>query len=142
MMARRLKSLRESKGYKQNFIADKIGIKNNTLSGYESGARKPDPETLSRLADMYEVSVDYLLGRTNDRQQATLTEKDEKDIAKRMKKIKEELMKGNGDESIAFYEGAPLSDEAKESLLQSLEFIERQTKLINKKYIPKKYRKE
>jgi transcriptional regulator with XRE-family HTH domain len=65
-MAQRLKMLREKKGYKQNFIAEKVGIKSNTLSGYESGARRPDPEILAKLGDIYEVSTDYIIGRTDD----------------------------------------------------------------------------
>lgn len=63
-MGKRLKYLRDKCGYKQNFIAEKIGVKNNTLSGYESGYRTPDPETLSKLADIYNVSTDYLINGT------------------------------------------------------------------------------
>jgi transcriptional regulator with XRE-family HTH domain len=66
IMAQRLKTLRENKGYKQIFIAEKVGIKSNTLSGYESGARRPDAEILAKLADIYEVSTDYIIGRTDD----------------------------------------------------------------------------
>ncbi len=57
----RLRHLRTIKGLSQKFVAEKIGVKNNTLSGYESGRREPDTETLVKLADLYEVSLDYLL---------------------------------------------------------------------------------
>lgn len=57
----RLKTIREHKNIKQNAAAEKIGIKNNTLSSYESGDRKPDYDTLIKLADLYDVSVEYLL---------------------------------------------------------------------------------
>ena len=57
----RLKLVREKKGFKQNEAATKVGIKNNTLSSYESGGRQPDYNTLIKLADLYEVSVEYLL---------------------------------------------------------------------------------
>ncbi|MEH7126001.1 helix-turn-helix transcriptional regulator [Bacillus sp. JJ1773] len=57
----RLKAVREKKDIKQNAAAKKVGIKNNTLSSYESGDRKPDYDTLIKLADLYEVSVEYLL---------------------------------------------------------------------------------
>ncbi|WP_028982763.1 helix-turn-helix domain-containing protein [Sporolactobacillus terrae] len=57
----RLKSSREKTGLKQIDAARKVGIKNNTLSGYESGDRQPDYETLMKLADLYEVSIEYLL---------------------------------------------------------------------------------
>lgn len=65
-LSTRLKSLRENRGIAQKFVAEKIGIKNNTLSGYENGTREPDAETLGKLADFYEVTTDYLLGRTNN----------------------------------------------------------------------------
>lgn len=58
-----LKKLRDQNNYSQIYVANKIGVKNNTLSGYESGRREPDLNTLVRLADLYDVSVDYLLGR-------------------------------------------------------------------------------
>jgi transcriptional regulator with XRE-family HTH domain len=146
VLSERLKSARDHKNLKQTQVKERTGINNKTLSGYENGVSIPDPDTLTRLADLYEVSTDYLYGRTNDPRLRVdgmpfLNEKDENDIAKRMKQIREDLKKGSDGESIAFY-GEPLSPEATESLLQSLEFIERQTKLINKKYIPKSRRQE
>lgn len=57
----RLKYLRENNGYKQKEVASLIGVKNNTLSSYESGVRQPDFDTLIKLADIYNRSVDYLL---------------------------------------------------------------------------------
>lgn len=64
-LARRLKSLRENRGISQKFVAEKIGVNNSTLSGYESGYREPDAITLTKLADFYEVTTDYLLGRSS-----------------------------------------------------------------------------
>lgn len=57
----RLKYLRDKRGYKQIDVAKKVGIKNNTLSSYESGTRQPDYDILIKLADLYEVSLEYLL---------------------------------------------------------------------------------
>lgn len=68
ILARRLRTLREEHGYLQKFVADKLGIKSNTLSGYENGTRSPDPSMLSNLADLYNVSIDYLLGRTDNKE--------------------------------------------------------------------------
>ncbi|MGN9864670.1 helix-turn-helix domain-containing protein [Bacillus swezeyi] len=59
--ADRLKFLREKAGLTQKFVAQKIGVKNNTLSSYESGKRQPDYETTKKLADLYDVSIDFLL---------------------------------------------------------------------------------
>jgi transcriptional regulator with XRE-family HTH domain len=57
----RLRWCREKKGLTQKFVAEKIGVKNNTLSSYEAGKRQPDYETLKSIADLYEVTIDYLL---------------------------------------------------------------------------------
>ncbi len=57
----RLKLLREKAGLTQKFVAEKIGVKNNTLSSYESAKRQPDYETLRKLADLYEVHIDYII---------------------------------------------------------------------------------
>ncbi|WP_051891615.1 helix-turn-helix domain-containing protein [Lysinibacillus sphaericus] len=67
ILAKRLRTLREERGYLQKFVADKLDIKSNTLSGYENGTRSPDPSMLSSLADLYDVSIDYLLGRTDNK---------------------------------------------------------------------------
>lgn len=58
----RLTKLRENKGYMQKEVADKLGIAPNTLSGYERDLRNPDSNTLIKLANYYNVSVDFLLG--------------------------------------------------------------------------------
>jgi transcriptional regulator with XRE-family HTH domain len=57
----RIKLLREKNGYSQKYLAEKIGVKNNTLSSYEAEKRRPDYETLQKLADLFEVSIDYIL---------------------------------------------------------------------------------
>lgn len=59
----RLKAERERKGWSQIFVADKVGITNTVLSNYERNYRDPDTDTLKKLADLYEVSIDSLLGR-------------------------------------------------------------------------------
>ncbi len=135
ILSKRLKKLREEKGYLQKFVADKLGIRSNTLSGYENGSRSPDPEMLLALSELYNVTTDYLLGKSDD---PNLTEKDESDIAKRMEKLRRDLTTGEG----LSYHGEPMSDEAIESLLEAIEYADRQTTRVNKKYIPKKYRKD
>lgn len=66
-IGRRLKYIREKKNLKQNYVAKRIGIHNSTLNKYESGEREPDLEILNKLADLYDVSVDWLSGRTEDK---------------------------------------------------------------------------
>ena len=59
----RLKEARVKAGITQHEIAEALNINRTTYNKYENGASKPTPETLSRIADYFHVSVDYLLGR-------------------------------------------------------------------------------
>ena len=63
----RLKELRLSKGLTQSEIAKVIGYSSLSYARYEKGEREPDISTLCKLADYFNVSVDYLLGRTDKR---------------------------------------------------------------------------
>jgi len=62
----RLRKARISKGFTQDYVARIIGTKYQTISNYERGIRDPDTETLARLADLYEASVGWLVGQTDD----------------------------------------------------------------------------
>ncbi|MFC7441431.1 helix-turn-helix domain-containing protein [Laceyella putida] len=63
MLAKQLREARKKANMMQKDAAKKLGISNVTLSQYENGIRNPDPETLLKLADLYNVSTDWLLGR-------------------------------------------------------------------------------
>lgn len=58
-----LRNAREAKNLTQKEVARITGINNKTISNYENGVSSPDPDTLKIFADIYETSVDYLLGR-------------------------------------------------------------------------------
>lgn len=60
-----IRSLRIDNGYTQKQIGDYLGISQNTYSQYEIGVLNYPIDALIKLADFYNVSVDYLLGRTN-----------------------------------------------------------------------------
>lgn len=60
----RLRNLRKSKNLTTKELGEIIGCSNPTITNYELGHRSPDVETLCKLADFFEVSIDYLLGRT------------------------------------------------------------------------------
>lgn len=62
----KLKELREKKGLLQKDVANYLKIARNTYSQYEIGAREPDIITLISLADYFGVSIDYLVGRTDN----------------------------------------------------------------------------
>ena len=65
-MKNNLKLLRKSKGYTQIAVQMKTGIEQALLSKFETGERIPPTETLLRLADFYNVSIDYILCRTEN----------------------------------------------------------------------------
>lgn len=66
----RLKKARLRAGYKQVEVSRLTGVNNKTLSGYENGVSEPDANTLKVLAELYEVSVDWLLAREDESQYA------------------------------------------------------------------------
>ena len=62
----RIQELRKQRGLSQAALGEKLGVKQNTISQWESGARHLDDKTLSLLADVFGVSVDSLLGRAQN----------------------------------------------------------------------------
>lgn len=63
ILSQRLREAREKAGLKQIEASKLLGISNGTLSGYEREYRDPDTDTLHKMADLYGVSVDWLLGK-------------------------------------------------------------------------------
>ena len=63
----RLRQLRLDKQLRQEQVARLIGVSKGAISAYETDIRQPSYDILIRLANLYRVSVDYLLGRTDDR---------------------------------------------------------------------------
>lgn len=66
MYLQRLRDLREDADLNQTDIAEYLGIQQTVYSRYERGMRTIPLEHLIRLADFYNVSLDYLVGRTNN----------------------------------------------------------------------------
>lgn len=63
---RNLKTIRKSKNITQKQVADYLHMSESTYCLYEKGSRTPTPDTVSKLADYFKVSTDYLLGRTDE----------------------------------------------------------------------------
>ncbi|TBL70854.1 helix-turn-helix domain-containing protein [Paenibacillus thalictri] len=62
----RILQLREQRQLTQKELAHAIGISRATLSHYENNRRQPDLDTLNKIAEYFEVSVDYLVGMSED----------------------------------------------------------------------------
>jgi transcriptional regulator with XRE-family HTH domain len=144
-LGKRLKEARKKKKLTQIEAAKLLGISNGTLSGYERNYRDPDTKTLENMANLYGVSTDYLLGRSENKKSdwdsklPELTEKEERDIAKQLEKILDSMDSGT---ALAF-DGEPMDEETKELVKAAIESNLRLTKqLAKKKFTPKKYRKD
>lgn len=61
----KLKELRSSKNLTQKQVAQFLGTVPTTITNYESGIREPSLDNLKKLCDLYDVSADYLIGRTD-----------------------------------------------------------------------------
>jgi len=67
-LGQRLKELRDEKNMVQADIADLLEVSKSTIGMYEQDRRDPDTEKLNKLANYFNVSTDYLLGRTDLRE--------------------------------------------------------------------------
>ncbi len=65
MLYERIKELRVDKDLSQKELADTLNVTRSAYSNYENGIRDVPIEVLSRLADFYGTSVDYIIGRTD-----------------------------------------------------------------------------
>ena len=62
----KLKILRKEKGISQLKLALELNTSQNTISRYETGEREPGINELIKIADYFDVSIDYLVGRTDN----------------------------------------------------------------------------
>ena len=86
-MNNRIKDLREDMDLRQSDLAEATGIDQRTISNYETGKTKPDSDALIKLADFFNVSIDYLVGRIpfntpSDPNRIKLIRKIQKDLEK------------------------------------------------------------
>lgn len=63
--AKKLKELRMERGLSQGQMSKALGLSRNAFSNYEQGIREPSLDTLKEICDFFDVSADYLIGRTD-----------------------------------------------------------------------------
>ena len=66
-MNNRLKECRLKKGYTQQYVALTLGIKSPSVSNWESGKTFPTTENLAALSELYDVPLDYLMGKEDEK---------------------------------------------------------------------------
>lgn len=158
MFGERLQLLRKEKKMTQKDLAELLRVSPSTIGMYEQGRRDPDTDIVKFLADYFEVSIDYLLGRSDSKKRYglgvrlpdldkhfplestdTLTKKDEKDIEKLLDKTIELIDNQEG----LMLNGEVLDDEdlllLKQAIRNGLEYAKISNK---KKYTRKDYRKD
>ena len=135
-----LKYLRNREGLSQSELADKLGLGKSTISMYEVGKREPDFETLESIADLFNVDMNFLLGKKDSENEFSLTPKDERDIKKDLDSIMEKIEAG--EDSPLYYNGEEVDKESMELLRDAIGMSLRHLKIINKeKYNPHKNKK-
>ncbi len=168
MIAERIRILRKDKDMSQKELAKSLGVSPSTIAMYEQGRRTPDSEMLKGISDFFEVSTDYLLGKTDIKEprslfdgpgvltnpfkedsnkdkfnsrgifERELNNKDKKDIEKSLNKTMEMLESQEG----LMLSGNPVDEEdwdlIKAAIQNGLEYAKKMNK---QKYTPKKYRK-
>ena len=136
-----LRRLRREKGISMKELGKKIGVAESTISQYETGKREPDFETLLKLGEFFNVSVDYLLrGEQYHEKTPALTAKDERDISK---KLEEALSQLESSQEGLMFQGEPLDDATQGVIAISLRnSLEMGKRLAKQKFTPKKYKGE
>jgi transcriptional regulator with XRE-family HTH domain len=77
LLGERLRMLREEKGWTQIQAAKLLGITNASLSNYERNERTPDVDMLKAFAEIYDVSIDYLIGYKPSKKAISIRESDQ-----------------------------------------------------------------
>lgn len=130
-----IKNLRLEKGYDQQDICAFLNIEQSTLSNYENDRRVPKPDMISKMADFFGVTTDYILGRTTN---IELTKKDKMEIDEYLNNFENELLSQTG----LMFDGEPMTQESKEKLIAAMRIgAEMAKKEAKEKYTPKKFRK-
>lgn len=131
-----LKLLRKQHNLSQKEIGNIFHASQNTVSQWENGTRKPSYDIIQEIADYFDVSVDYLLGRQE--QLPELNNKDQKEIQKILDETKEQLLSQDG----LMFDGSPATDEDVQKIIMAMKMGMEMIKKENKaKFTPKKYRK-
>jgi HTH-type transcriptional regulator, competence development regulator len=124
MLGETIAKLRKEKGLSQYELADRLGFSRGKLSNYEQGSRQPDYDTLKKIADYFNVSIDQLLGR----EEKVKTKEDSLDEINK-------LVKEYGIEQFGFFDiekWKDLSSEDIEEIKKHFEYVVFQAKQRNK----------
>jgi len=133
----KIKLLASEKKMSIRQLEEALGFGNGVINRWRKNT--PGSDKLKKVADYFDVSTDYLLGRTDKRHYYDLTEKDEKNIAEELEEMIKDLKNAG---ALSFSkETSEVDEETHELLIASLENSLRIAKIeAKKRYTPKKYR--
>lgn len=121
--------------------AIEAGLSKSTVTKWKNSPdSQPSGTVITKLSDYFGITKSELLGEPekDQKETPTLTIKDERDIARDLERIRQTLE----NEDTIMFDGDPMSDEARDSIMNAIELGLQAAKLKNKeKYTPKKYRK-
>lgn len=117
MIGKRLRELREENHLLQKDIAKYLNITTSAYGYYEQGKRNPDIETIKNLADFFNVSTDYLLGRTDKKREYNMDLDENKTKYESFTKIEEILTEKLINEGV-IRENEPIPNDAFEKSLK------------------------
>ena len=140
MFGLRLRALRTEKKLTQDELGKLLNVSGKTIGTWERDSRQPNIEAINKLASIFDVTTDYLLGNSNEKQPQKyydLSDKEKNDIAIQAEKLMEGIETGN---NLNFY-GEPATKEQKDRILIAIKTAMEMNKMeAKKKFTPKKYR--
>jgi repressor LexA len=116
IVGKRLRALRESVGLSQNKLAGMIGVRQSSINRYENGQSVPSIQTFRWYADYFDVSMDYIFGRT-DKPQGKLYNYEPQFIRDKTEN-NQELRQFV---EMCFDPKSPMNDKLKQTLIKMLE---------------------
>lgn len=119
-------------------VAVEMGFQKSVVTRWKKNNATPTDANLAKIANYFNVSVDDLKGK-EQKETPTLTNKDERDIARDLEALMADLDKGGA----LMFDGDPMTDEAKESIKAAMKLGLQAAKQKNKeRFTPNKFRKE
>lgn len=133
----RIAKLCKKKGIAITALEKELGFGRGLIGKWQNKT-SPNTTKLQKIADYFNVTMDYLVTGKETEWNPGLTKKDEKDIKKKLDDIRNQLASDTG----LMYDGEPIDEESQEAILAAIEVAERTAILeAKRKFTPNKYKK-
>lgn len=137
MIYETIKALSKEKGLSINQLEKTLGLSKGSLCRIDTN--RPSIDRLQRIADFFDVSLDYLMTGKEDpeKKETKLTPKDERDIEKKLSETLDQIVNGDG----PMFNGEIMDERTRQLLEVSLRSTMESAKIAAKKFTPNKYKK-